>query len=457
MRAQGVLFLCCLFLVSALAGSGQSAWAEPVPAAPSPSVLPSIPTVATPQGDSIRAREYWLTDYGFDQLWKQATGKGVTVAVIDTGVDKNHQDLKNNVLAGWDASGVGDAKGWQGLGLEPEHGTLAASVIAGHGHDDGQTADQGQPGKPAGMLGIAPQAKILPISLEMGTVTAGSKDIEQQIPEAVECAVNKGADIINLSVGSNKPTWPKSWDKAFAYAQERGVLVVASAGNRSSGLIQVGAPATIPGVLSVGGVDRSRKDSWSSSSQGISIAVTAPAEYLVGAVPGNDYAMWSGTSAAAPIVSGLAALIKEAYPELSANQIIERIISSADDRGPAGRDAIYGYGIINPQRAMAADTADDTETNPLGSVSEWIKVHRENQSQAGQPVEQAAEQEPVPAEEVSASQASGTDGDAELAGPISAQADKQTGWLAPVIIGLFALWVVIITARAVIRLKKISR
>ena len=132
------------------------------------------------------------------------------------------------------------------------HGTEVASLIAGHGHDtQGYSAIAGQPGKPTGMIGVAPDAKILPISLNMGTT--GGKSIDEQIPAAVRYAVDHGAQIINMSIGSNKTSWPQSWDDAFAYAEQKGVLIVAAAGNRGSGLTQVGAPATIPGVLTVGG------------------------------------------------------------------------------------------------------------------------------------------------------------------------------------------------------------
>lgn len=108
-----------------LPADAQPTGATPAATAPaSPGVLPSIPTIQAPTGDSIRAREYWLTSYGFEDAWKQATGKGVTVAVIDTGVDGTHQDLTGNVEKGYDASEAGSKNGWKGLGIEPEHGTL---------------------------------------------------------------------------------------------------------------------------------------------------------------------------------------------------------------------------------------------------------------------------------------------------------------------------------------------
>ncbi|MGV3016573.1 S8 family peptidase [Rothia sp. 88186D007BW] len=410
--------------------------------------MASIPTIATPKGDSIRARQYWLTQYGFTDIWKETTGKGVTIAVIDTGVDGTHQDLSGNVIEGYDAStGSTTTKGWKGLGVEPEHGTLVASVIAGHGHKDGTTpANSGEPGASAGMIGVAPEATILPISLELGTTSATTRSIDEQIPDAVRYAVDHGADIINLSVGSDKTSWPESWDSAFAYAEEKGVIIIASAGNRGAGLTQVGAPATMPGVLSVGGVDKNRQDSWSSSSQGISIAVSASSESMIGAIPNNKYATWSGTSAAAPIVAGLAALIMEKYPDLTGNQVIQRIIESSDDTGEDGRDALYGYGIINPKAALASSTPDDTASNPLGSMSDWMNVHRKNTVSAAPsasaslaPLHQAGETI------------------TEAAAPVPVRPVEDSGILPFIVLAAFALWVGIITFGSIHQLTNIIK
>lgn len=398
-----------------------------------------------PYGDSIRAREYWLNDYGFEDLWADATGQGATVAVIDTGVDGTHQDLKNNVLSGYDASGAGSSNGWEGLGAEPSHGTLVASLIAGHGHAQG-TATPRSKGtlaerQPNGIVGVAPEAKILPISLEIGTVSPNAKSIDEQIPDAVRYAVDHGADIINLSVGSGSTQWPQSWDDAFAYAEEKDVLIIASAGNRGSGITQVGAPATIPGVLTVGGVDRSRKDSWSSSSQGISIAVTAPSEDLIAAMPDDGYALWSGTSAAAPLVTGLAALIKEQYPNITRDQLIQRIIESAHDAGEPGRNAIYGYGIIDPVAALAQETPHDATSNPLGSVREWISIHRKHSATATP----SASETPVHSE---------SEKIVDATAPQPTEPPENSGILPFIILGGFSIWVLIITAGSIASLTK---
>ena len=382
-----VALLGCGALATGLALSGAPAAAAPT-ASPIPITL--TPAEAAVLGkDDVRQHEYWLTDYRIVDAWKQSTGSGVTVAVIDTGVDGTHPDLVDNVLEGYDASGEGSPNGWQGLGVEPMHGTEVASLIAGHGHNvSGIPKIAGQPGKPAGVIGVAPDAKILPISLNM--VSNAEKSIDEQIPAAVRYAVDHGAQVINLSIGSNKTTWPKSWDDAFAYAEEKGVVVVASAGNRGSGITQVGAPATIPGVLTVGGVDRQREASKGSSTQGISIGVTAPSNDMIAAAPGNKYMIWSGSSASAPLVSGLAALIKSKYPNLSAAQIIQRITESADDTGAVGRDPVYGFGIINPLMALDPSTPQDATENPLGSLKAWIAVHRRQEVPAPTPADASA-------------------------------------------------------------------
>lgn len=382
-----VALLGCGALATGLALSGAPASAAPT-ASPTPITL--TPAEAAVLGkDDVRQHEYWLTDYRIVDAWKQSTGSGVTVAVIDTGVDGTHPDLVDNVLEGYDASGEGSPNGWQGLGVEPMHGTEVASLIAGHGHNvSGIPKIAGQPGKPAGVIGVAPDAKILPISLNM--VSNAEKSIDEQIPAAVRYAVDHGAQVINLSIGSNKTTWPKSWDDAFAYAEEKGVVVVASAGNRGSGITQVGAPATIPGVLTVGGVDRQREASKGSSTQGISIGVTAPSNDMIAAAPGNKYMIWSGSSASAPLVSGLAALIKSKYPNLSAAQIIQRITESADDTGAVGRDPVYGFGIINPLMALDSSTPQDATENPLGSLKAWIAVHRRQEVPAPTPADASA-------------------------------------------------------------------
>jgi subtilisin family serine protease len=187
--------------------------------------------------------------------------------------------------------------------------------------------------------------------------------------------VNHGANIINMSLTRNTLAWPESWDKAFLYAMQHNVVIVAAAGNRGSGTTEVGAPATMPGVLTVAGVDRNEKASVDASAQGITIGVSAPSEQLLGAIPGGQYVEWEGTSGSTPIVSGVVALVMAAHPGISAANAINRVISTARDAGAKGVDPIYGYGLVNAAAAVR-NTVPNVTANPMGSLAAWIHLNR---------------------------------------------------------------------------------
>lgn len=316
------------------------------------------------RADTVRDLEYWLNEYGFTQAWTISRGEGVTVAVIDTGVVSEVPELRGVVTGGTDVSGLGSPDGQTPVGEESEHGTMVASLLAGRGTGEGN-----------GVIGVAPDAELLTASVAFGQDTGSEKTNDEQIAEAVRWAVDNGADVINMSLTRNTRDWPEAWDDAFRYAFENDVVVVAAAGNRGSGTSEVGAPATIPGVLAVAGVDREQNASFDASSQGITIGVSAPSEDLVGVLPDGSYVQWSGTSAAAPLVSGLVALVRAAYPELDAANVINRVIRTADAKGEDPPSPLYGYGIIDPVSALTADV-EAVDANPLGSLDDWIRVHR---------------------------------------------------------------------------------
>lgn len=345
-------------------------------------------TAPAATADAWRDKEFWLKDSGVTNAWQVSKGAGVKVAIIDSGIDGNHPDLKGVVVGGTDVSGAGAPNGQKSIGAKTEHGTLVATMLAGRGHttptaSPSPTGSAPPPvpptvppaGGPDGIIGVAPEAQILAVSTWLGSPNPGGKTDQEQIPDAVRWAVDNGAKVINISLGSTSPDWPQSWDAAFLYAEQKDVVIVAAAGNRVGGNVQVGAPATIPGVLTVAGLDGEGRASVDSSSQGISIGVAAPAEKLVGGIPGGGYADWAGTSGAAPIVSGVAALIRSKWPEMSANQVINRIVSTAKDAGAPGKDPLYGYGILNAEAALKNEVAA-TSSNPLGSIADWIRVHR---------------------------------------------------------------------------------
>lgn len=138
----------------------------------------------------------------------------------------------------------------------------------------------------------------------------------------------------------------------------------------------VGAPATMPGVLAVGGVTREGVASDAASSQGITIAVMAPSEGLVGAVPGGGYTSWSGTSGATPIVAGIAALVRSAFPSMDANNVINRLVATATPVTDNVPDPLYGFGLVNAYDAVTR-SVPLVSANPLGSLEDWIVLHRE--------------------------------------------------------------------------------
>lgn len=319
---------------------------------------------APANADTVRDLQYWLAEYGYTQAWTMSRGEGVKVAIIDTGVNGDITELRGVVVGGTDASGIGSPDGQTPVGEESEHGTMVASLLAGRGAGEGN-----------GVIGVAPDAELLTASVAFGQDSGSEKTNDEQIAEAVRWAVDNGADVINMSLTRNTRDWPESWDDAFLHAFANDVVVVAAAGNRGSGTSEVGAPATIPGVLTVAGVDRDQNASFDASSQGITIAVAAPSEDLVGVLPDGGYVQWSGTSAAAPLVSGLVALVRAEFPELDAANVINRVIRTADPKGEDAPSPLYGYGIIDPVAALT-DEVEAVEANPLGSLEEWIRVHR---------------------------------------------------------------------------------
>ena len=332
--------------------------------------------------DAWRDKEYWLAESGITKAWEVSKGAGVKVAVIDSGVDGTAPGPQGRASPAdstppapetrtgrrASAPNPNTAPSW------PPCWPAAATSRASH-HHASPSAGPVHASGPDGMVGVAPEAQILSVSTWLGSANPAGKSDQDQIPEAVRWAVDNGARVINISLGSTTPEWPQSWDAAFLYAEQKDVVIVAAAGNRVGGNVQVGAPATIPGVLTVAGLDRKGVASVDSSSQGISIGVAAPAENLLGGLPGGGYAEWAGTSGATPIVAGVAALIRSKWPEMSAKQVINRIVSTAKDAGAPGRTRSTASASSTP-RPRSRTTCPKRQVNPLGSISDWIRVHR---------------------------------------------------------------------------------
>jgi type VII secretion-associated serine protease mycosin len=341
------------------------------------SVLVALLVAMVPQAasaDPVRDRQYWLNDYGFTKAWERSRGEGIKVAVIDTGIDASHPALQGVVVGGTDVSGLGTPDGLTPVGQNNYHGTMVASLIAGRGNADDASS---------GLLGTAPKSELLSVSMAFGVEGV---DTDSQIAEGIIWAVDNGAQVINLSLTRNSVSWPESWDKAFLYAFENDVVIVAAVGNRIDGTEQVSAPATIPGVIAVAGVDIEANASELSSTSGFTIGVTAPSEDLVAAYPGGEYRIWSGTSGAAPIVSGMVALIRSLYPEMDAANVVNRVIQSATKDGFENYSSAYGYGLIDADAALRIELPE-VKDNPLGSLSEWIRLYRKQAPVEGSPGE----------------------------------------------------------------------
>ncbi len=325
-------------------------------------VGPAAASERAPGTDPVRAQEYWLEEYGIREAWQTTRGDGARIAIIDTGVGWAPEFA--GVVGGTDVSGLGSPDGRMPVGaVDADHGSWVASLAASRGLPGG-----------TGMIGVAPGAELLSVSVGLGQDAA--RPFATQVAEAVRWSVDAGADVINLSFTTNTLEWDTTWDDAFEYAFSHDVVVVVAAGNRGSGTDTVGAPATIPGVLTVAGVDPLGAASVEASTQGITIGVAAPSEDLLGVSADGGLVLWNGTSGAAPIVAGVAALVRSAHPELDAANVIERIIRTA--RPPAGvsvPDPLYGYGLVDAAAAVTANVAV-VSANPMGDLTEWIRIHR---------------------------------------------------------------------------------
>lgn len=426
-----------------LAGSAAVLVAVPLAVAP--------PAQASPEDlpdellDELRDSEYWIEDYGVEQAWETTRGDGVKIAVLDTGVDGDHPVLQGAVTGGTDVSGSG-GNGGPVDQVAHEHGTLVASLAAGRGVETAQRDD-------SGVVGVAPEAEILSVSMDLAIADDGSTDLEDQVVEAVDWAIDNDADIINMSFSMpDAQQWPESWDEAFLRAEEEDVLIVAAAGNRMSGHWSVGAPATVPGVLTVAGVDEQGQVSEDASSQGISIDVSAAAEPLVGAIPDGDYAEWTGTSGAAPIVSGAAALVRAAHPDLSAAQVRERLKATAspaaDGAEEGSSDPVYGSGVLDVGEAVTASDVPELDESEQ-TLEEWIRIHRRGEGDDGEEADseetEAADDGDSEADDAEADESEG----APREMPEARAADEVQSWAGPaVVIGAGVLILGVLVAGA---------
>ncbi|MEV4196483.1 S8 family serine peptidase, partial [Streptomyces toxytricini] len=228
-----------------------------------------------------------------------------------------------------------------------------AGIIAGHGHGRHRRA---------GVLGVAPQARILPVRVILEEGDPGRAKARESkggaLAEGIRWAADHGADVINLSLGddSDSAHHEAAEDEAVQYALAKGVVVVASAGNGGRDGDHASYPAAYPGVIAVAAVDRrGRKAPFSTRSWYASVC--APGVDIVIADPDRAYYEGWGTSAAAAFVSGAVALVRAAHPELSPPQIKKLLEDTAADAPAGGRDDARGHGLVDPAAALQAAEA----------------------------------------------------------------------------------------------------
>ncbi|NUK55181.1 type VII secretion-associated serine protease mycosin [Streptomyces lunaelactis] len=306
-------------------------------------LLPATPAHA----DAIRAQQWGLDALDTAQAWNTTEGKGITVAVLDTGVDDSHPDLAGSVLPGKDFIGFGAQRGSRAWA---RHGTAMAGIIAAHGHGSGRED---------GVLGIAPEAKILPVRVILeGTDKAREKARNTRgtaLAQGIRWAADQGADVINLSLGDDSESaHPEAGeDAAVQYALAKGSVVVASAGNGGEKGDHISYPAAYPGVIAVTAVDRNGTHAAFSTRRWYA-TVSAPGVDIVIADPDRNYYQGWGTSAASAFVSGAVALVRAAHPGLAPAQIKKLLADTARSGPKGGRDDAKGYGIVDPVAAIKA-------------------------------------------------------------------------------------------------------
>jgi subtilisin family serine protease len=306
------------------------------------------------RADSVRDAQMWVLEaIKAPAAWQVSQGQGVTVAVIDSGVNPDVSDLAGSVTAGPDLTGVGTPESDPGWGV---HGTWMASLIAGHGHDGGGS----------GITGVAPKARVLSIRVIPDSADPGyaryrhepESRIQRGLARAITYAVSHGAGVISMSVGYDLPSLPVR--QALQDALNHNVVVFASSGNsgdapgaRRRGHAPPSFPADYPGVLGVGAIDENGVPAGFSSDN-LSVQVAAPGVRVP--VQGRDGGYWlvSGTSPASALTAGVAALIRSAYPGLPPNLVREAITTTTTNRPARGYDIEVGFGAVDAAAALSA-------------------------------------------------------------------------------------------------------
>ncbi len=356
---RGVVALAAVLMMS---GVGAPALAMPRDAGHAGGLRTSMPAVPS--------YEYWLGPDIFDieKAWQVTQGAGVVVAVIDSGVQASTPELQGQVLPGTNITGSGDGR------TDVHDDGFPADVPVGHGTD--MAAIIAASGAGGGYVGIAPAAKILP-------VTVAENADNGAIPQAIRWAVDHGANVINISQGGPGQCTTDE-QSAVLYAYGRGVPVVVATGNSSSA---VSKPANCVGALAVGAVNPDFTP-WPQENFGPELDFVAPGSSIpVLRFDGGVYNYAAGTSLSTAMVSGIVALVRSEFPKDSIRQLITRLLWTLHNGLGGGVFAKrisdqLGYGQPLPKFALTVSPGGTT--NPISdAVDAYVKAHPASSSPAG--------------------------------------------------------------------------
>ena len=312
---------------------------SPAPVSAASRIAPAAPGALEFAGSDLTPLQWALDAIDARSAWSVSRGAGVTVAVIDDGFDLMHREFNGRVpfalVQGEDGfTRVAASEVPVGYG----HGTHVAGIVA--------AAADG-----SGISGVAPDVTLLPVAL--------TENVDDEvIADAIVAAVEAGARVVNLSLGSASDTDGKVC-AAVGYASARDVVVVAAAGNGNAGNARM-YPAACPDVVAVASSDTKMRPSEFTSFD-TTVWVSAPGTDVLSAVPTSldplGYFSMSGTSMAAPLVAGVAALIRAASPSYDAAAVRGVLAATATDVLRAGRDEFSGFGVVNAARAVGLVSA----------------------------------------------------------------------------------------------------
>ncbi|WP_393077531.1 S8 family serine peptidase [Streptomyces sp. LN704] len=306
--------------------------------------------------DDVRSQQWYLTAMKADEMWKVSTGKGVKVAVVDSGVNAGTSSLKGQVLVDEVPKAVSYHVTQDFVG----HGTTMAELIAGTGAG-------------GGLKGLAPGAKIVPYRIALdGLKDPVEKRNTPSTAKVIRAAADTDAKIISMSFGT--PYFDPDVEAAIKYARSKGKLMFASVGNEAEEKNSIGYPAAYPFVVGVAAADKTGKVGKFSehgnyvdlAAPGLGVATWCDATF-------KSYCPGEGTSMATAITSASAALVWSAHPEWTANQVLGSLIDTAGRDWPKNNPSNYlGYGLIRPRKVLENTGIDPgpAKTDPLSYENE---------------------------------------------------------------------------------------